>query len=639
MRATRKRLWAAPVLLAAASVLALALGTAAGAVARKRQARVVVLMVWDGLRPDLVNAALTPRLFALARRGAVFAAHHSLYPTLTLPNAAALATGAAAGVNGILGDELYFGDLPGVSDWAQKQGAGAAFLEHPLFIEKLEALRALHGVPALGDRLVATQTITEELYRRGGYVAVLGKTGPAFLFAERLAGKTIFEGGSAKSDEADYLFVADQAAAPASARALMRLMPALDPRASVPGAANDAYFARLAAEQALPKAAQAARSGHDAMVVLWLHNPDLTQHLAGLGTEASRQALQAADHCLGTLEQAIARLQMAAMTDLIVVSDHGFATIKARVDLAGVLGRAGFEREIADGALVVARNGGSDLVYLSRSRMPSPDARRALLKRLVVFLERQPWCGPVFSAPAAGVPLGVPRPADYGTAEAAGDKRLGSALDYRGVVPGTFSQSLIGLWDPGRSPHLVVSFREWPMMSNRGLTGAANPACLIDRRGTTRVGNHSRALAAAVPGVVYADSFALFTTGMGMHGAVGRRELHNFGAAAGPDFRRGFEDRLPTSNADVAVTMAALVGLLDGRSPALRRGAGRVIVEALVGRGRVPAQEPAALVRRVRLREGGACAVSVLRFSAMAGLLYLDAGRLQHQGGCRSGTR
>ena len=43
--------------------------------------RIFVLMVWDGLRPDFVNAVDTPNLFALENAGVRFARHHSIYPT------------------------------------------------------------------------------------------------------------------------------------------------------------------------------------------------------------------------------------------------------------------------------------------------------------------------------------------------------------------------------------------------------------------------------------------------------------------------------------------------------------------------------------------------------------------------------
>src|ERR1700686_2290867 len=75
--------------------------------ARRGRGRIVVLMVWDGLRPDFVTQRDTPNLFRMAREGVRFDRHHSIFPTLTMVNATALATGAPPGINGLEGNVFY----------------------------------------------------------------------------------------------------------------------------------------------------------------------------------------------------------------------------------------------------------------------------------------------------------------------------------------------------------------------------------------------------------------------------------------------------------------------------------------------------------------------------------------------------
>src|SRR5438552_11055205 len=58
------------------------------------QAHRVIIFVWDGLRPDLVDSINTPNLARLRDAGVNFVDHHSTYPTITMINAASLATGA-----------------------------------------------------------------------------------------------------------------------------------------------------------------------------------------------------------------------------------------------------------------------------------------------------------------------------------------------------------------------------------------------------------------------------------------------------------------------------------------------------------------------------------------------------------------
>lgn len=68
--------------------------------------------------------------------------------------------------------------------------------------------------------------------------------------------------------------------------------------------------------------------------------------------------------------------------------------------------------------------------------------------------------------------------------------------------------------------------------------------------------------------------------GQGMHGSYGRDNTFNNMAAYGPDFKQSFVDKTPVSNADIAPTLASILGLqLSSNGPLV----GRVIREALVG--------------------------------------------------------
>jgi hypothetical protein len=205
----------------------------------------------------------------------------------------------------------------------------------------------------------------------------------------------------------------------------------------------------------------------------------------------------------------------------------------------------------------VARNGGADLVYLSPAAYKSEESERATLARIVDFAAAQEWCGPIFSKRAA--------PQDSTTNR---ENRLG-------WIPGTFAQDLFGLYNPARSPDLIISFRELPELNNRGLTGPANPAFIIGANGQVARKNGSFPLIRPIAGVVYSDSHSL-STGQGMHGAAGARELHSFCAVSGPDFRRHFVDSAPSGNTDVAATIRRIFSL---STPA--GASGRVLQEAL----------------------------------------------------------
>jgi hypothetical protein len=63
-----------------------------------------------------------------------------------------------------------------------------------------------------------------------------------------------------------------------------------------------------------------------------------------------------------------------------------------------------------------------------------------------------------------------------------------------------------------------------------------------------------------------------------MHGSFGRGDTLNFMAAIGPDFKAGYVDPLPVSNADIGATAAKLLGLAQKPKGNL---IGRVMTEAM----------------------------------------------------------
>ncbi|MGH7933917.1 MAG: alkaline phosphatase family protein [Candidatus Binataceae bacterium] len=594
----------------AGAALIIAFGCAVAAGAQSTPAhtpgRIFVLMVWDGLRPDLVTKGDTPELYALEGEGVQFAHQHSVYPTLTMVNAAVLATGAAPAGTGIYGDSMYLAPLLAWTRLSAPTGLAYA-VTTPIELEHTNILAELNAPHALDGRLLGLETLAQRVTRTGGYIAIIGKAGPTFLFDDGVGAGT--PGGAEASAQPlrKYLFVSDDMVEPPSVK-----LPARAPMKSTHPASvgdRDVWFTDLVISKALPAAKATSLSGAPAFIVFWQHNPDLVQHIAGLGTQPALDALKDCDRNLALIRAAIAAYGIAGRTDLMVVSDHGFATIRAPVHLASLLVAAGLKQSPESDDIVVAPNGGSDLIYLARTRFKNPHERRAILERIVDFAAAQPWCGPIFSrnsAPAAS----------------------GAAGDYIGWIPGTFSQKAFGLYDPARSPDLVLSFRAFPNESNHGLTGPGNPGLAITSAGVNKLApNNSMPLVRAMEGVIYSDTGngGHFTTGMGMHGAAGARELHNFCAAAGPDFRRHFRDLDPTGNVDVAPTIGAILH----ESPAAG-ASGRVMDEALADGSRTRARSPQPLTMTAHLALPETEITTTLQLTRYAGHDYLDGSSVAH---------
>src|SRR5262245_63348311 len=73
----------------------------------KGEARLIIVCVLDGLRPDSINPTDTPHLYRLRQEGVQFVNGHAVFPTVTRVNAAALATWAYPGTNGIMSSAMY----------------------------------------------------------------------------------------------------------------------------------------------------------------------------------------------------------------------------------------------------------------------------------------------------------------------------------------------------------------------------------------------------------------------------------------------------------------------------------------------------------------------------------------------------
>ncbi len=137
-----------------------ALGVAADRVALVAQPprRSHLVVVVDGLRPDYVTAGVMPRLYRLGRRGVVFTAHHSVFPTVTRVNASSFVTGAYPETHGLLEVTDNAGRVVPNAVWSSS-AAGVAPID-----PSTGMLTALSGgqttITATAGALMAQATIT-----------------------------------------------------------------------------------------------------------------------------------------------------------------------------------------------------------------------------------------------------------------------------------------------------------------------------------------------------------------------------------------------------------------------------------------------------------------------------------------------
>jgi hypothetical protein len=513
----------------------------------------VILFVPDGLRAARVSPMTAPTMAAVRDHGVNFYASHALFPTFTTANASAFATGHLLGDTGDFSNSIYTGFPVNAAG-----GSVTPFLESDPVLKEMDqhfdgnyldeesilaAARqnhiqtaaigklgpaAIQDLTSIGDNatlIVDDQTGQSDGLSLAGWESAFRSAGVA----------VIAPGRGANGNPGDYQ----------------------TPGTSVANVAQQNYFRDVFTRVVLPRF---KATGRAFFIVFWSRDPDGTQHnqgdslgrlTPGINGPTSLAAIKNADDDLAAIRVALQDQGLLESTDIIVAADHGFSTISKlsrtspaaqgrypdvvrgqlppgflAIDLAQALSADDAGLKLFDAVdrnapvdwtahqhpkqgsgllghdpqapeVVVAANGGSDLIYLPRS-----DAK-ALAPKVVRALLAQDYTSGLF------------------------------LNDDLGSIPGTLPLSQIDLMGKARTPTpaIVISFRSFS-------TGCRTPVLC-----TAEV----------------ADT--VLQQGQGMHGGFSRADTWNFMAASGPDFRTNYRDPLPASNADIGVTIAHILNL------------------------------------------------------------------------------
>ena len=356
------------------------------------------MVAFDGLQPAQVTPELMPNLARFAAEGTTFQRHHAAFPTVTRANVATLVTGCHPGNHGIPANTMVAREVDPT-------------LIMPAMEPQLSRLSLETG------RVLLQPTLGGILSRHGmEYVAVgVGTSGNAYLQnpeAETSGGATIHP----------------EFCLPRELHSEMVARFGTWPKKTSPNTSQMAHAADILLGYVLAERNPAA-------ALIWFSEPDSSQHLAGVGSDRSRQALADADAQFGRLLRWLEEAGRAGETDVIVVSDHGYSTISGVVDVEALLREAGFPAAGQPGGVVAAPNGGSVLLYV-------PDGNADTCQLLAALLMTQPWCGPLL---ACGVAEGI-----------------------EGTVPGV----LVGI-SGSRAPELTLSFKWESRANDAGFAGHA----------------------------------------------------------------------------------------------------------------------------------------------------------------------
>jgi hypothetical protein len=606
-------------LLCGIPILAI-LGAAQSPSPVSQQRHNVIIFVADGLRRGSVTAKDMPTFLKVRTAGVDFQNSHSVFPTFTTANASVIATGHGLGDTGDFSNTLYPGTWLAKPDVTATTGSVVPFLESD---ELLADMNSTFSGNYLGER-----TLLSVAKEKGFNVASVGKVGPTAIQQNEAVtwtqfgvlsanGATIVDDSTGQpsgfllpSDVLDALRAADL-----PEDAPLRNNGFGDTSSWNNGISGDGqtagtkdanrvqerWFVDVATQVLLPKFAAEAKPF---VLLFWSRDPDGTQHnegdslqnlAPGINGDTAKRGLQNADRCLKQLLDWLdAHPAVKANTDVLVTSDHGFATISRReiagdgtqsselsavldyelsgkekpqpkgtlptgflaVDLgirehlrvfdpvvratssssayaevvlggeksqhpstgSALLGETVKQIDGSDAKLIVAANGGSDLIYV-------PGKNVDVVRETIDILMRLDYVGGVF----------------------VDDQFCPSPVDCPGALP----LSAIGL--VGRSsvprPAIVVTYKVFYQ-----IPGDLQSAAQI--------------------------SDTTLQEGQGMHGGFGRDQTFNNMAAMGPDFKAGFVDDSPMGNIDIAPTLAHIMGLDLPSAGSLK---GRVLEEAFIG--------------------------------------------------------
>jgi arylsulfatase A-like enzyme len=575
--------------------------------------RNIVIFVADGLRHGSVNERDMPTLSALRAEGVDFQNSYAVYPTFTMANASAIATGHRLGDTGVFSNSI----------WTRFRAfdTGTFGVAQPTTpVPSLENDQVLGDVDRhYGGNVLAEKTLLAMAREHGYNTGAIGKLGPATL---QDVASISPEGASFPKSPATI--IVDDATGgatgiPLPLPVLMKmqqagLAPQPPPRA-VPNVAQQQWLADAATRVVLPMFERdLTQAAKPFALVFWSRDPDGAQHgendspgrvSPGINGPTPLLGLQNADRNLKQiLDWLKARPAIDANTDVLVTSDHGFATISRKeIDASGrtttspaatrayvaANGRVDTEKgTLPAGFLAIDLAAGLHLNLFDPDRRAGDGEAPPFHK---VRLESGPghddqWEHPAMGSGLLGTVVDHPDGSDARAIVAAnGGSDLiyvpdGNADTVRAIVqqlltydyvssifvddrfpgiPGTLPLSAIGLVGstPLPRPAIVVGFKVFYV----------NPDDIQTA-------------------VQITDTPLL--EGQGHHGGFGRDTTFNTMAARGPDFRRGFADPAPVSNADIAETLAHVLGFDLAPTGTLR---GRVMREALAGGAAAPAAD------------------------------------------------
>src|SRR6266498_2586344 len=286
--------------------------------------RHMVVVVWDGMRPDFVSEQNTPALWKLSREGVTFRNHHAVYPSATIVNGTALVTGVYPSKNGIIANHVYRPDID---------------LNHAIDVEIPAVVKK--GDELSGGKYISVPTIAELVQRAGGRTVIATAKTVGLLLDRQIRNRSSDSNGPASPlGEGERMKVrgsitrdngeAQTLTLPSPLRRERRTNSESETKIDSQGAKNSVtlFAGKSLPAEILPWITETLRpfppshlqqdlwttkaltdffwkDGLPVLSILWLGEPDLTQHESAPGTSAALAAIKSADENLAAVLAAL----------------------------------------------------------------------------------------------------------------------------------------------------------------------------------------------------------------------------------------------------------------------------------------------------------------------------------------------
>lgn len=406
------------------------------------RARLIIVFILDGLRPDSINPQDTPNLFRLRKEGVNYVNGHAVFPTVTRVNAAAIGTGYYPGTNGIVSNSMY---VPQVNP---TRAFSTGDYKNLLKLDEVS-----------GGRMVLVKSLGERLQENGMKLAAVssGSTGSALLLNPKAVnGVGVLINGDFEPNKL--------VAYPSNVNGtiLTRFGAAPIKEGDTDNQYNESvdWTEQVMREYVIPEL-------QPDVILNWLTEPDHIQHATGAGSPESINTIRNDDRNIGLILEKLKSLKLEDRTDIFVISDHGFSLETFALNVTQELINAGLKAGPNSDDVVVASSGQSILLHVKNR-----DPKR--IKETVKFLQAQSWTGVVFTS--ENKPSSDRRNASNHLRQE--DRR---AISPEGSVAGTFSLELIHEFNSERGPDILFTF---PWTSDKNAFGVPGTD-FTDTNGTT----------------------------------------------------------------------------------------------------------------------------------------------------------